>query len=155
MTGDFKMTRAEKAENYFLLGYNCAQAVVLAFSDVTGLDEQTAVRIAGPFGGGLGRLRETCGTVSGMATVIGLISGPSVPGDSEAKAKLYKRVQQAAEKFREKNGSIICRELLGLDKNGEKISPVPSERTAAYYKKRPCAKLCYDAAEILEELYLK
>lgn len=149
------MTRAQKAKNYFESGYNCAQAVLLAFAEDIGIDEQTAVQISAPFGGGMGRMREVCGAVSGMLMAQGMLTPIYDPKDNAKKAELYKSVQQIAGQFREKNGSIVCRELLGLDKNGGKISHVPSERTSEYYKKRPCALLCYDAAEILENIYFK
>ncbi|MBQ1928719.1 MAG: C-GCAxxG-C-C family protein [Acutalibacteraceae bacterium] len=148
------MKRSEKAKQYFESGYNCSQAVVMAFADAIGLDIDTAQRISAPFGGGMGRLREVCGAVSGMIMVEGMIREKYDPKDVKSKTEQYKTVQTLAGKFRDKNGSIVCRELLGLDKNGEKISPPePSVRTEQYYKKRPCALLVQDAAEILEEYF--
>ena len=141
------MMRADKAQELFLQGYSCAQAVVIAFGDVTGLPADTAARMASSFGGGMGRLREVCGAVSGAFLVLGLAEGYADPADRAAKARHYARVQQFAQRFRARNGSIVCRELLGLP-GGE--APQPAERTADYYRKRPCAKLVYDAAEILD-----
>lgn len=142
------MTRAEKAKNYFLQGYNCTQAVVLAFADVIGMDEETILKCVSPFGGGMGRLREVCGTVSGMFFVLGALRGYAAPKDTASKTRLYAEVQELAGKFREENGSIVCRELLGV---GGAEPPVPEARTAQYYKKRPCPDLCACAAGILAE----
>lgn len=139
----------ELAKSYFLEGYNCSQSVLLAFHEELGLDKETAARMASPFGGGMGRLREVCGTVSGMFLVLGLLRGYGDPQDQESKKSLYQQVQKLAHTFREHNGSIICRELLGLDHSSD--SPVPSARTPEYYKKRPCADLAADAAQILEQ----
>lgn len=144
------MTHGERAEQNFRNGYNCAQSVLLAFGDVTGLDEHTAAMLSSSFGGGLGRLRELCGVVSGAAMVLGLVKGYADPGDREGKKAQYRRVQEFAERFRDKNGSIICRELLSGVSTVEGNDP--EERTAAYYKKRPCPALCRCAAEILDEM---
>ena len=144
------MTHGELAEQYFLEGYNCSQAVLLAFSDRTGLDKETAARLASSFGGGLARMREVCGAVSGAAMVLGLVRGYADPKDAEAKKAHYHLVQRFAELFRERNGSIICRDLLsGVQvKEGKN----PEKRTQAYYRKRPCAELCRQAADILDTL---
>ena len=142
------MNRKEIAQEYFKKGYNCAQSVVMAFHDLTGLTEEESARLASSFGGGLGRMREVCGAVSGMAIVLGILFGyddPKVPG---AVGKHYALVQELAGKFREKNGSIVCRELLG-DKSV--VRSEPEARTAEYYKKRPCIELVGDACEILSE----
>lgn len=142
--------RGELARQNFLKGYNCAQSVVRAFDDVLesqGIDPETAARMASPFGGGMGRLRETCGTVSGMLLVLGLVAGYSEPKAFEAKKDLYGLVQKLAAEFREENGSIICRELLGLAAGPS--DPTPERRTDAYYRKRPCPELCACAARIL------
>lgn len=141
------MTRAEIALQNFTDGKNCAQAVLLAFSDLTGLDEQTALRLASSFGGGMGRLREVCGAVSAMFMVAGLVYGSDNPTDKAAKTADYARIQALAARFREKNGSLLCRELLAEPDT----SPTPADRTAEYYQKRPCALLCADAAEIMAE----
>ncbi len=142
------MTRGEIAESYFRSGYNCAQSVVMAFSDLTGLSEKESARLASSFGGGLGRMREVCGAVSGMAIVLGVLFGYDDPRVQGAAAAHYKRVQSAAGAFQSQNGSIVCRTLLG---DGAPIRSVPDERTAEYYKKRPCPELVKMAAEILEK----
>lgn len=144
------MTKAEKARQYFKDGYNCCQAVVLAFSDELGIDEKSALAIASSFGGGFGRLREICGAVSGMGIVAGMKYGYTSPeaNTTGEKAAHYALIQEMAKKFEEKNGSIICRTLTGIEKG----TPVPDSRTPEYYKKRPCDELVYDAADILEKL---
>ncbi len=141
------MEHALKAAELFLEGYNCAQAVTVAFCDVTGLDEAFAAKYASAFGGGMGRLREVCGAVSGMYMVLGHLYGYSTPDDSAPKKKLYSQVQELAAQFREKAGSIICRELL----ENPPSDPNPSPRTAEYYAKRPCARFVMIAAELMDE----
>ncbi len=140
----------EIARAYFLDGYNCAQSVLMAFCDDLNLDPKTAALISSPFGGGMGRLREVCGAVSGMFMAAGLFCGYDSHEDDTAKKELYALVQELAQRFQERNGSIVCRELLGLDH--KKDVPNPSARTEEYYKKRPCADLVADAAEILENI---
>ena len=141
---------AELARDLFMQGYNCAQAVVCAFCDVTGLEIDAAARMASSFGGGLGRLREVCGTVSGAALVLGIVRGYADPEDYAAKKAHYALVQDFARRFREANGNIVCRELLkGI---GATEGGAPEARTEAYYKKRPCPNLAYCAAEILDEM---
>ncbi|MDR1630892.1 MAG: C-GCAxxG-C-C family protein [Oscillospiraceae bacterium] len=140
---------SEKAKSLFHEGYNCAQAVFAAFCDETGLDFETALRLSSSFGGGMGRLREVCGAVSGMLMAAGMIFGYSDPKDKAAKAEHYALVQALAKRFEVENGSIICRELLGL--SVKKESPALEERTESYYKKRPCADLVACAAEILDD----
>ena len=141
------MERCEKAAGLFLEGYNCAQAVAVAFSDVTGLSPDFSAKMASSFGGGLGRLREVCGAVSGMAMVLGLLYGYDGPETGEEKMAHYRRVQELAAKFREENGSIVCRDIL----KNPPSDPAPSPRTAEYYAQRPCARMVYTAAKILEE----
>ena len=141
------MDRGTKAAELFLNGYNCAQAVTVAFSDLTGMDETTSARLASSFGGGMGRLREVCGAVSGMLLVAGILYGYDSPSDDVAKKKHYTLVQSMAGQFREKNGSIICREIL----KNPPSDPAPSPRTAEYYASRPCARMVYTAASLLEE----
>lgn len=142
------MSHGEKAEALFLEGYNCAQAVVLAFAEEIGMDWETAAKAASPFGGGVGRLREICGCVSGMALVAGLLYGYADPEAKEEKASLYALIQELAGEFKQRKGSIICRELLaGIT---DDTAPTPEARTAEYYQKRPCPKLAAAAAEILE-----
>lgn len=147
------MSKGDIAKQNFMNGYNCSQAVLLAFCEDFGLEKETALKISEPFGGGMGRMREVCGTVTGMFMVLGLAMGNSDAKDGSTKKNVYKSVQELAEKFKQDNGSIICRELLGLQK-ANKESYVPSERTTEYYKKRPCPELCKYAADILED-YLK
>lgn len=146
------ISHKDLARSYFLEGYNCAQSVLLAFHEELGLDKETAARMSSSFGGGMGRLREVCGAVSGMFLAAGLFYGYSSPDNQAEKKAHYERIQALAAAFRERNGSIVCRELLGLDHKAD--APTPSARTEEYYKKRPCADLVADAAEILET-YLK
>ncbi len=141
--------RGDKAKELFKEGYNCAQAVMVAYSDVTGLDEETSAMLASGFGGGMGRMREVCGAVSGMFMVYSYVNGYSNPSDNAGKMRTYEDIQALAASFRDQNGSIICKELLGLSK--PEGTCVPEERTSEYYKKRPCADLVKMAAEILEE----
>lgn len=143
------MTHAEKARDYFLEGYNCSQAVFLAFSDLTGMDEKTALLISSSFGGGMGRLREVCGAVSGMFMTAGILYGYTDPKSKTEKMEHYKRIQDLAAAFKERNGSIICRDILG--KIAEDKSFIPADRTEEYYKTRPCVKMVEDASEILDE----
>ncbi|MDE7362555.1 MAG: C-GCAxxG-C-C family protein [Oscillospiraceae bacterium] len=142
-------TKGDIAYDNFLRGYNCTQAVAVAFTEELGLDKDTAARLSCGFGGGMGRLREVCGTFSGVVMVLSWLYGYSEPKDLAAKKELYEKIRALAAKFREDNGSIICRELLGLDKAEESATPEP--RTPEYYKKRPCPELCRYAANILEE----
>lgn len=142
------MDHGQRAMELFQQGYNCAQAVLLAFSDLTCLEEETALKLAASFGGGMGRLREVCGAVSGMFMAAGLLYGSADPNDGDEKKAHYARIQALAGEFREKNGSYICREL--LSKVPTTQGSAPEARSEAYYKKRPCALLCRDAAEILD-----
>ena len=127
------MTRAEKAKNYFKEGYNCCQAVVLAFCDTVDIDEHTALLIASSFGGGVGRLKQICGAVSGMCIILGLKQGYVSPKASDEKMAHYENIRKLAHEFEERNGSYICEKLLAGGK-------------------KPCAELVYDAAEILEKM---
>lgn len=136
------------AADLFLSGSNCAQAVLLAFGDVTGLEPALAAKLSSSFGGGLGRLREVCGAVSGMLMVAGLLYGYDTPGEEDAAKKAhYQLVQELCGRFREETGSIICREIL----KNPPSDPNPSPRTAEYYQTRPCAKMVMTAARILDE----
>lgn len=143
------MSRADKAKELFEGGRNCCQAVFCAFLDETNLSEEDALRLSAGFGGGMGRLREVCGAVSGMTMVLSNKFASTDPNDHEKKKELYALIQNAAGDFRNKNGSIICRELLGLSE--ENSSPVPEKRTKEYYKKRPCSELVHCAASIAEK----
>lgn len=141
------MDHSVYAAELFLKGYSCAQAITVAFCDVTGLDEAFSAKIISSFGGGMGRLREVCGAVSGMMAVAGLLYGYSDPEDDNAKMSHYALVQELAGKFREQAGSIICREIL----KNPPSDPKPTPRTEEFYKQRPCARLVVLAAQILDE----
>lgn len=144
------MTHAEKAANYFKEGYNCAQAVFLAFSDVTHLDEKTSLMISSSFGGGMGRLREVCGAVSGVFMAAGAIFGYISPTDDSEKKQHYSLIQDIAKRFKEKNNTIICRELIeGITKD---TLPTPTPRNEDFYKTRPCLRFVMDACDILDEI---
>ena len=146
---------AEKARSLFYEGYNCAQAVLCAFTDVTGMDMKLSAKMASSFGGGLGRQREVCGTVSAACLVLGIVMGYSDPKDPEAKKNHYALVRRFCDSFRGCEGSIICRELLTKAQVEERsITPGadPEARTAEYYKKRPCPQLAWQAAHILEDM---
>ena len=143
------MTRGEKAKDNFLHGYNCTQSVLKAFDDVIEPDKLSfLMTTTSCFGGGMGRLREVCGTVSGMFLVCSYFFGYSGPGENDRKAVLYSYIQELARRFEEQTGSIVCRELLGLDHKRD--TPVPEERDHAYYTKRPCPELCRLAADTVE-----
>ncbi|MBR2714953.1 MAG: C_GCAxxG_C_C family protein [Ruminococcus sp.] len=146
------MTKGDRAKSLFLEGYNCAQAVFGAFAEDLGFDFETAVKLSSGFGGGMGRLREVCGAVSGMFMVFDMKYGYVSPTDKEAKMGLYSHIQTLAKRFEDENGSIICKELLGLSK--KKSDPTPQDRTKEYYAKRPCADLVKMAADIVDE-YMK
>lgn len=147
------MNKREIAMGLFTQGYNCAQAVAGAFYEEIGLPQDTVMMLASSFGGGVGRLREVCGAVSGMAMVLGATHGYCDPTVVQEKADHYALIQEVAGEFSARNDSIICRELLGLPEG--KDEPTPEQRTSAYYQKRPCAELVGDAAEILEQKLLK
>ena len=141
------MDHGLKAAELFLSGYNCAQAVAVAFTDVTGLTEAQAAKMASAFGGGMGRMREVCGAVSGMLMVLSYVYGYDTPGDDISKKRLYGQVQELAADFRAENGSIICREIL----KNPPSDPNPTPRTAEFYAKRPCTKMVMTAARLLEQ----
>ena len=141
------MDHVTLAAELFLEGYNCAQAVAVAFSDVTGMDKQMAAKLAAPFGGGMGRMREVCGAVSGMFMVLGALYGYDNSDADHKKKALYQQVQALAEQFKAENGSIICREIL----KNPPSDPNPSPRTAEYYAKRPCARMVMTAAKLMDD----
>lgn len=144
--------RVERARNFFTAGYNCAQAVAMAFDDIMEMDVTTVARIAAPFGGGMGRMREVCGAVSGMTLVAGSICPSVDPKNMEERKANYALVQNFAAQFRAENGDIVCRRLLGLEPAVESAeSAMPSERTAEYYRKRPCVEYVATAARIVAE----
>ena len=138
------------AVQYFKGGYNCSQAVFMAFANDFGIDKMQAAKISASFGVGIGRMREVCGTVCGMAMCAGFISPADNPSDKAARTANYALVQDFAEKFRAENGDIICRRLLGLPDNNCP-SPEPSTRNAEFYKKRPCVEYVTFAAKLVAE----
>ncbi len=144
-------SRVEKAVGLFLSGYNCCQSVFAAYSDIFGMEQEMALKVSCSMGGGIGRMREVCGAVSGMAMVAGLACGNTDPNNQAAKTKNYETVRQMAARFEEEHKTIICREILGL-RAAEK-SAAPSERSESYYKKRPCAGMVETAARIIEETF--
>ena len=144
------MSKADDAKQLFMEGANCAQAVFCVFAEEQGMDRELALKLSSGFGGGMGRMREVCGAVSGMIMAADLIFAKSDLKDKAAKDEHYALIQKLAGRFKEENGSIICRELLGLPGQGGD-TPVSEVRTAAYYKKRPCGELVAIAARILEE----
>ena len=141
------MDHGLKAAELFLSGYNCAQAVAVAFHEELGLTERQAARMASAFGGGMGRMREVCGAVSGMLMVLSQLYGYDTPGDDISKKRLYGEVQALAAGFRAENGSIICREIL----KNPPSDPNPTPRTAEFYARRPCAKMVMTAARLMEQ----
>lgn len=147
ITPEYRMRRAE---DLFMQGFNCSQSVVAAFADVYGLTEEQALRVSAGLGGGIGRMRLTCGAVCGLAQLAGLDCGSTTPGDREGKSACYKVVQQLSKVFEEEHGSICCKELLQLKKDAP-LTYEASERTAEYYKSRPCVKLIISAARIFAE----
>lgn len=151
-------SRTEQAVALFLEGYNCSQSVFAAYADLFGMEKETALRVSASFGGGIGRMREVCGAANGMFMVAGMLSGSTEGKDQVAKRNNYEIVQRLAEEFKKENGgSYICRELLGLDKNGKKVilgDTTPEARTEEYYKKRPCLKTIQGAAALVERMLL-
>ncbi len=145
------MKRVEVAEQLFSEGYNCSQSVFAAFSDYYGIDRDTALKLSASFGGGVGRMREVCGAVSGMCMIAGLETGSVKQMDDEGKKYNYEVVQLLSEEFKKLSGSILCRELLGLDNSTLKTA-TPEPRTKQYYNTRPCSQLVKDAAEIIEHV---
>lgn len=142
-----KEERVNKAVSLFKEGYNCSQSVVAAFADMYGFTEEQALKMSAAFGGGIGRMRETCGAACGMFLLAGLEKGAVSGDDREGKAATYALVQELAEKFKAENGALRCADLLGLSKK-EPIISTPEARTEAYYAKRPCAKMVETAAQI-------
>ena len=145
------MNHGEYAAELFLKGYNCAQAIAVAYCDLTGLTPEFAAKLSSSFGGGMGRLREVCGAVSGMFMVAGILYGYDSPNDDTAKKNHYALIQELAAAFRERTGSIVCRELLGNPPS----DPNPTPRTAEFYKKRPCAYMVKTAGNVLDDYIVK
>lgn len=142
------MGKKETAKDLFMKGYNCAQAVAGAYAEEMGMDFDAVVKAVSSFGGGMGRMREVCGAVSGMFFVAGALYGYSDPKDITAKKEHYERIQYLAAQYKKETGSILCRELLGME--GKDAKAKPSERTEEYYKKRPCPDMVALAADIME-----
>ena len=140
------MDREYRGAQLFMEGYNCAQAVIMAFSDLIGMDEKNCAKISSSFGGGMGRMREVCGAVSGMLMVAGILYGYDGPEEGDIKKAHYTRVQELAESFRKEAGSIICREIL----KNPSSEPTPSPRTEEYYKQRPCVRMVILAVRAME-----
>lgn len=139
--------RVEKAKALFKQGFNCSQSVFAACAGIYGInDEALALRISASFGGGIGRMRQTCGAACGMFMLAGLENGSAVEGDAEGKKQNYALVQDLAAKFTKENGSLICSELLGIAPKPQE--PTPEARTEAYYQKRPCAEMVASAVRI-------
>lgn len=139
--------RVQQAVQNFESGFNCAQSVFLAYSDVFGLNMDMARKMSVSFGGGVGRMREICGTVSSMAMLAGFKYPVLETNDQEARTRNYEIVQKMAELFKEKHGTLICRNLLGPEA-GQSTAPTPEIRTKEYYAKRPCGRFVEDAARI-------
>ena len=139
--------RIGKAVALFKEGYNCSQSGVAAFADMYGFTPEQALKVSASFGGGIGRMRQTCGAACGLFMLAGLETGCTEGKDREGKEANYKTVQELAEEFRKRNGSLICAELLGLAKTAP-TQPSPEARTNEYYKKRPCVKMVEEAARI-------
>ncbi len=143
-----KKDHSKKAAELFLNGCNCSQAVFVAFAEDCGINETQAMLLSSSFGGGMGRLREVCGAVSGMFMVAGLLRGYTTDDDKSKKDEHYKLIQQLANEFNAVHSTYICRELLG--NLGKSTSPISDARTKEYYKARPCIKFVITAAEILD-----
>ncbi len=143
----------QRAMELFEQGYNCAQATLGAFCEDAGLPFETAIKLASSMGGGMGRLREVCGALSGTFLAAGMMYGYTDPQAAEEKAEHYTRIQELAREFREESGSILCRELLALPEGPD--DPTPEKRTEGYYRRRPCAQLVGLAADLLEARMLK
>lgn len=144
------MNRASKAQELFYQGYACSQAVILAFSDLIDIDSEKLSKLVLPLGGGLGRLRQTCGAINSMSMVIGILFSNS-ESNEENKNNTYAIVQELVNRFIKENKTINCAELLKQAELEVQIGGKAEERTSEYYKKRPCGKIVYSAAKILEE----
>ena len=139
--------RIEKAVALFKEGFNCSQSVVAAFADQYGFTHEQALRMSASFGGGIGRMRETCGAACGLFMLAGLETGAVEGADRDGKARNYAVVQELAEEFKRRNGALKCADLLGLSKK-EPVVSTPEARTAQYYAKRPCVKMVEEASRI-------
>ena len=150
MTNEEIVRRSERAKKLFRQGFNCSQAVFASCCDLYGItDEKLALRLSASFGGGIGRMRLTCGAACGMFMLAGLEKGSAIPGDHDGKAANYALVQDLAQKFKDQYGSITCAELLGIAPKPQE--PTPEARTEAYYKKRPCVEMVGEAVKMYLE----
>ena len=147
------MDRVQKAIELFQSGYNCSQSVIGAFCDEFGMDFDTAMKVSEGFGGGMGRMRLTCGAVSGMFMLVGLKYSKAQGGDTETRTKIYETVQKMANEFEKTNGSIVCGDLLGMNRPKDN-GAVPTPRTEGFYKKRPCIGCVEDCASLVEKYLL-
>lgn len=155
LTPEMEM-RVRKSVDYFMEGFGCCQSVIAAFADLYDMDEKTALRIGAGFGAGVGRLRMICGAVSGIVTLVGLQCGSTEGDDRDGKANCYKVVQELLDRFKQKNSSIICAELLAQSNcKPSTDTHIPDERTAQYYSTRPCARKVEDAARIYAEYLME
>ncbi len=143
--------RAALGIKKFIDGYNCSQAVVAAFADVYGLDDNY-IKLSSSFGGGMGRLRMTCGACAGMFMLAGLQTASAAANDLESRTRNYAAVQRLGKEFAAENGSMVCADLLGL-RAGIVEPPKPSERSAEYYRSRPCVKMVESACRIYARFY--
>lgn len=146
--------RTDRAVELFKSGFNCSQSVFVAYADMFGMDEKTALTVSAGLGGGVGRSREVCGAICGAAMLAGLKYGATDPQDAESKKHCYEVVQQIIAEFKKTNKTIICRELLGLNE-ANNTNPVPEARTQQYYNRRPCAEIVEDSARAVEKILFK
>lgn len=146
------VSRVEQAVAAFEEGYNCAQAVFSTYAELFGIDRETALQMTSTMGGGIGRMREVCGTVTSMELLAGLAKGCTVT-DTVERERVYVLARELADRFKEENGSIVCRELMGII--GREQSARPSERTSEYYAARPCSRFVASAAKLIEETLLE
>lgn len=147
--------RVQRAVDNFKSGYNCSQSVVAAFGDLYGFTKEQSLRMSASFGGGIGRMRQTCGAACGMFLLAGLETGATEATDREGKSHNYAVVQQLAEIFRKETGSITCSELLGLASRAQANDPIAEKRTPEYYRKRPCVRMVETAARIFANYLLE
>lgn len=146
------MSNEQIARENFKQGYNCAQSVFLTYAENFGFDTETALKLSSSFGGGMGRMREVCGAVSAMFMIAGLKNGYTENNNDEIKAEHYTRIQKLANEFRKTHGTIICRELLGVDADD---NPIPSKRTEQYYSERPCEEFIADICKIIDKYIME
>lgn len=145
-------TNEQIGRENFKNGYNCAQSVFLTYADKFGFDKETALKLSSSFGGGMGRMREVCGAVSAMFMIAGLKKGYTENNNDKIKGEHYARIQKLAKEFKKEHGTIICRELLGVDAGD---NPIPSKRTAKYYTERPCEEFIATACKIIDKCIME